>query len=219
MPFLERFKQRKNDAIDKFIEDCLKVEFKEIPDKRVWSEIPTCKAIAEAGNFNIFDEALSLLTTLKEEYPDFWFPYCWFAIVYRKQKRYNDSINVLFEGLHVSKSKYTLYAQMGKTFWETRNLSESIIWWIRSIIVQIDSNTLEYDTPFLWLSYVAEQLGDKSSCQKLRWYVDNMNTMTHRLNPDVAREVYIVTESQGTESMKKAIKIIERNYLSKFSDK
>jgi len=200
---------------DKYVDTCLKIEFQETHDGRKWYEMPECKAVVEAGNAGRTEEALRLVKALRDKYQDFWFPYYWLNVLYRKQKRYDDALKALFDGLRLSKSKYVLCAMMGSTRWETDNLLEAVKWWIRAIIIQIATKEITDDEPFLQLSYVAWQLGLKVVCLRLRRYVDAINRTKPRLIADAANRLYIATRLQGTESMKRTIALLDQEYLSR----
>jgi tetratricopeptide (TPR) repeat protein len=176
--------------------------------------MPGAKAIPEASNAGRVEEAIRFAEALRDKYPDFYFPYYWFAVSYRKQGRYDDAQNALGDGLRLSKSKYQLCQMYGDTEWELGNLPEAVKWWIISIVVQVSTENLDDFVSFLHLSYVAEQLGLGSACSRLRQFVDRIRIGQIRLNGDAANKLYIATRRQGTESMKRAIDLLDREYLS-----
>jgi hypothetical protein len=67
---------------------------------------------------------------------------------------------------------------------------------------------------FLHLSYVAEALGIRSACLRLRSWVDRMSPGQIRLIAQAANEFYLTTSRQGTLAIRLAIEVLEKQYLS-----
>ncbi len=199
---------------DAYVDACFHIEFQEFDDGRDWFEMPEAKAMTEAGNAGRVEEAIRHAEVLRDKYPDFYFSYHWFAVLYRKQGRYDDARKALGDGLRLSKSKYYLCQMYGDTEWELDNLPEAVKWWIKSIVVQVSTENLDDFVSFLHLSYVAEQLGLGSACSRLRQFVDRIRIGQIRLNGDAANKLYAATRRQGTESMKRAIDLLDREYFS-----
>ena len=111
-------------------------------------------------------------------------------------------------------TKHGLCGDMGALEWEQQDLSESVKWWTKAVAVQVGSRYVTDWVPFLDLSYVAEQLGIRSACLKLRTWVDRIRSGQLRLNADAANELYSATGIQATTSMRLAIELLEKNYLT-----
>jgi tetratricopeptide (TPR) repeat protein len=199
---------------DPYVDSCFQIELQEFDEGRDWFEMPEAKAMTQAGNAGRVDEALRGAEALRVKYPDFFFPYLWFSILYRKQGRHADAKNSLNAGLQFSRSKFELCQNYGDTEWELGNLPEAVKWWVKSIVIQVSTKSLGNFAPFLQLSYVAEALGLQSACSRLRQFVDRMRPGEIRLNGDAANKLYLATRSQGTESMKRAIGLLDREFLS-----
>jgi len=204
---------------DSYVETCFHIEFQENKEDRNPSEIPEAKAVIETGaggpnpGDKVIEEALRLVAVVRDKYPDFYFSYLWFAALYCKQKRYDDARNSLSEGLRFAKSKYKLCNMMGDTEWELGNLSEAVMWWTRSVIIQVGTKQLGEYSPFLNLSYVAKQLGLDNTCALLRQYVDKIEYGGIRLTGNAVNELYAATRRHGTESMKQVMDTLDRKYL------
>ncbi|NLI19946.1 MAG: molecular chaperone DnaK [Clostridiales bacterium] len=199
---------------DPYVDNCFQIDFDEFYEERDWFNIPEAKAIADAGNAGLIGEALRLAADFRQEYPDFYFCYYWFAILYRKQKRYDDARKSLMEGLHFAKSKESLCAKMGDVEWEVHDLHEAVKWWIKSIVVQLGSQYATDDDAFLYLSYVAETLGMIGVCLKLRSWVDRLRFGQIRLNAQSANDIYLATSRQETSAMRLAIELLDIYYLN-----
>lgn len=91
-------------AGDQYIDECFHIDFDEFYDGRDWFNIPEAKSIPDIAKAGRIDEAIDLAKGLRDLYPDFYFSYCWLAILYRKQGNYNEAKNSLAEGLRISKT-------------------------------------------------------------------------------------------------------------------
>jgi tetratricopeptide (TPR) repeat protein len=199
---------------DPYVDNCFQIDFDESYEERNWFNMPEAKAIPDAGNAGQIEEALSLAERLKRKYPDFYFSYYWFAVLYRKQRRYDEARRSLMEGLSFAKSKQSLCTEMGEMEWELQDLFEAVKWWIKSVAVQVGSQYATDYVAFLHLSYVAEALGIRSACLRLRSWVDRMSPGQIRLTAQAANEFYLTTSRQGTLAIRLAIEVLEKQYLS-----
>ena len=104
---------------------------------------------------------------------------------------------------------------MGDMEWELRNLPEAVKWWIKSVAVQVGSQYATDYVAFLYLSYVAEAIGIRTVCAKLRSWVDRLRPGQIRLDAQAANALYSVTDSKATPAMRYAIELLDQHYLSK----
>lgn len=199
---------------DPYVDECFEIGSDELYEDRDWFNMPEAKAIPEAANAGQIEEALRLAEELRRKHPDFDFGYYWFAVLYQKQRRYEDARKYLMEGLHSAKSKQGLYTAMGEMEWELQHVSEAVKWWIKSVAVQVGSQYATDYVAFLHLSYVAEALGVQAACLQLRAWVDRIRTGQIRLTGQAANEFYLATNRQGTTSMRYAIELLYKQYLS-----
>jgi tetratricopeptide (TPR) repeat protein len=199
---------------DAYVDDCFYIEFEEFGESRAWFEMPEAKPIPQMGNSGRVEEALRLAQPLRDKHNDFDFAYYWLAALYGKQGRYGDARSSLMEGLRLAKSKYSLCSMMGDTEWELDGLPEAVKWWIRSVVIQISVGKIKLFTPFLYLASVAEQLGLGRTSSRLTQYADRTSSSEIRLDPDVVERLYADTRRQGTESMRRAIELLDREFLS-----
>jgi HEAT repeat protein len=200
---------------DPYIDDCFTIDFEEMVEDRDWFKISEAKAIPDASNAGLIDDALHLAEELRKQQPDFYFSYYWLGVLFRKQKRPIDGRKILLEGLNLCRSKQSLCTALGDLEWEQHNLSEAVKWWIKSVAVQVGAQYVTDYGAFLHLSYVAEGLGIGVACLELRDWVDRVRSGQIRLNGQAANEFYGATSRQGTPAMRLAIELLEKNYLSK----
>jgi HEAT repeat protein len=199
---------------DAYIDDCFNIDFEEMVEERDWFKIAEAKAIPDTANAGLINEALPLAEELRRKYPDFYFGYYWLAVLYRKQKRYDEARNVLLDGLKSARSKQNLCTALGDMEWEKQNLSEAVKWWIKSITVQLGSQYVTDYVAFLKLSYVAESFGIRLASLELRAWVDRLRSGQIRLNAQAANELYAATSRQGNPTMRLAIENLESHYLA-----
>lgn len=200
---------------DTYVDDCFQVDFQEFEERGDWRDIPEAKAIPGKINEGKLDEALSLTQILQSKYPDFYYTYTSFARIYTKQGRFEDARISLLEGLQLAKSKHNICSVMGDIEWELGNLLEAVKWWIKSIYVQVGyQNQPDNFGPFLYLSYVAEQLDLHKTSSHLRLYVDRIRPGQIRMNAEGANKIYATTKRQGSSSMKRAIELLDKECLS-----
>jgi HEAT repeat protein len=198
---------------DPYIDECFQIDFDESYEGRDWFDMPEAKAIPDAANAGRIEEALRLAEELLHTHPDFYFGYYWFAVLYRKQKRYDDARSCLMEGLRLARSKQSLCTAMGDLEWERRDLPEAVKWWIKSVAVQVGSQYVTDYVAFLQLSYVAEALGIRVACSRLRSWVDRIRPGQLRLTAQAANELHLATSRQETPAMRLAIEMLEKHYL------
>jgi tetratricopeptide (TPR) repeat protein len=226
---------RQSSAIDKtgdtYVDDCFYIECKEVTDDRDWREIPEAKALTALGPPSPIvleendEERLCRAEKLRLKYPDYWFPYYWLGRLNAKRGRFHDAHKYLLEGLQLAKKKYPLFEAMADLDWQPEkpdsgNLAEAVKWWIRSIINQVGiadtkSSWRGSDTSFLYVSYIAEELGLYEESFWLRLWVDRFTPGMVRLEVDYVDRVRSATLAQRTVSMKKAISLLCRTYLSR----
>jgi tetratricopeptide (TPR) repeat protein len=197
---------------DHYIDDCFRIDFSEHYDERDYSEIPEAKAITH----ETMEDAIRLANALREKYPDFYFSYFWLGILYQRKGLNEEARKFLFEGLDKSKSKFSICEKLGDIEFKSENLPEAVKWWIKSVIIQVCTNNLDNYSSFLNLSYIAEQFELMDTTSKLRQFVDAIEVGQIRLNSKASNEIYAITRAQGTKSMRQAIDILNKEYLSTY---
>jgi hypothetical protein len=196
-----------------YVDDCFMIEFEEFESEDL-SHLPEFRALIEAGNYGAIEEGLLLAEKLESEYPNYYLPYFWFSILYCKQKKYDKARDKLYKGLRYASDKRTLCLKFGDLEWAAENLPEAVKWWIKSIIIQVKHQHYDGGSAFIYLSYIAEQIGLIDSYEKLRKYAFNIYGQQITLDEHVANKLRNATDTQGTESLKQAIVHLANNYLT-----
>jgi len=173
--------------------------------------MPEAKAIPQAGDT---EQALRLAEQLRQKHPDFYFVYYWLGILWDRRGDREKARQHLLEGMRLSKSKRSLYTQLGDLEWKWGSLPEAVKWWLKSVVVQVGSQHVTDYVAFLHLSYVAEALGIQAACSQLRAWEDRIRTGHIRLTAQAANELYAATRRQATSAMRHAIELLYKHYLS-----
>ena len=204
---------------DAYIDACFQFDFQEHHDTRNWREIPEAQALVKFAREKNTEAALRQCQIVRDNYPDFYWPYYWLATLYGGQGRLEDARQALTEGLGYAKSKYNLCGKMGEIEWEVGNLAEAVKWWLKSVIIQINTDNLDTFTPFLRLSYIAQGFGLTDTQLLLIQYVDNINYAV-RYDNEYALEMWeavtiILQDSiELGISIKQALELLHQEYLS-----
>jgi len=197
---------------DKYVDDCFTFNFPEWIEIRKWHIISDAESIVDAKRAGNVKEAIQLALALKNKSPDYYFSYYWLIHLYSTQSRYKEAEFVLIEGLKLANQKQDLCDAFANCKWSENKLGDAVKWWIKSVVLQISSNNIINDNPFLYLSYVSESLGLRSICAELRVFVDRLTSMG-RLNTTAIAKLYDATNLQGNPSMKKAIEVLSKEFL------
>ncbi len=177
-----------------FVNDCLGHGLTEGFEPRFYRNIPALVTITELGNRGDYLSALDKLGTVWDEYKDFDFVYAWKAIILAKQGDINLATRVIDEGLRNAISKTYLCEQRAKIELERSNVRDAVMWWIRSILLQLSIGDPTHEGPFLYLGYVAQAVGENTCRNSLFAIVDRLTpagrlgeAATGRLNSAVMR--------------------------------
>lgn len=104
---------------------------------------------------------------------------------------------------------------MGTIEEELGNLPAAVNWWIKSIIIQVSVRKVVNDEPFLKLSYIAGVLGHREAWMNLWKHVKKIQgDYPSELIGDATIKLNELICRTGTESMKKAINLLNGEYLS-----
>jgi len=204
---------------DPYVDDCLTLQYQEVYDDRQFGDIPEMKEVASLGNAGRIDEAMNLAESLLPKYPDLDIVYGWLEFLHNKRGEYDKARAVLKDGLKKSKRKYTMLYYLGETELEARRLPEAVRWWIQSVLSQISIGEYINHNPFLYLAYVSQFFGLNQVALLLFQKVDVIPSGGTRLVRTAQLDLYKLVNSQGTESMRRALIELHNRYLSKKDSK
>lgn len=197
---------------DRYVDRCFDCTWSELDEPRIWSTKPELKAVTDLANEGQDTEALAQLETIWQSYQDHDFVYSWKATIYARNGSKPDAISILDEGMSRCRKKYGLCENRAKIEYNAGDLSEAVVWWIRSVVSQISARGPTLDDPFLYLAYIADMLGDHNSKDKLFKVVDRL-TQWGRLNDSAVNRIQKLVIAQGNESMSLAIDRLCKEFL------
>jgi hypothetical protein len=198
---------------DRYVDRCFECQWSELDEPRLWSSDLELKAVANLANDGQDSEALARLAKLWESYRDHDFVYGWKARILVRQGQRNDAIKLLDEGISRCRTKFTLCANRAEIEYNSGDLSEAVVWWIRSAVSQVSLQGRPLlDSPFLHLAYIAGAFHDDASKDQLFRAVDRL-TKWGRLNDSAVNRVNSLVAAKGSKSMVVAIAKLCRELL------
>jgi len=199
---------------DPYVDSCFTFDFQEVDEARDWYQIDELRKVTELGEQGKVKKAMSLLESIWGQYIDFDFVYIWKVILLDKMGKIDDARAVIHEGLAKSKKKYSLCNQLATIEFESGSLAEAVRWWVKSAAAQMSIGQVDSFPPFLYLAYIAEALGDSASSNRLLSEVDKIRYGQIRLDATGQSKVFSKVSREGNDSMRRAIQLLCKNYLS-----
>jgi tetratricopeptide (TPR) repeat protein len=193
------------DPLESYVNSCFEIEFDEHQESRDYRQIPELRRIADLGNRGEISEAMQLLQSIADRYPDYDFIYGWKAILLSKCGKLDGARAVVHEGLARSRSKHALCEDMGNIEFEWGNLAEAVKWWIKSIALQKRAAAVDSWHSYIYLAGVATALGEDPASTALLEAVDRQWPEKVRLNGKGRSQVALRVACEGNASMRKAI--------------
>ncbi|MGA2937689.1 MAG: ankyrin repeat domain-containing protein [Syntrophobacteraceae bacterium] len=193
-----------------FVNECLNHGLTERFEPRFYKNIPDLVAVTELGNRGDYSLALDKLSMVWDEYKDFDFLYNWKAIIARKQGNIDLAIDVINEGLKSAISKASLCNQRATLEYFLRNVRGAVMWWLRSVLLQLSLGEPTLEGPFLYLGYVAQAVGENLCRDTLFEIVDKL-TISGRLREaaiDQLNNIVFESDSVTKGDISDAIKYI-----------
>jgi len=136
-------------------------------EEQNWQQMADLKEIPALVNTNQIAKAEPLVEAALRRYPEYGFVYYFRAKLWKDMGRMDMAKRACEDGLKVSTQKQMLCHLMGLLEFDRGSLHEAVRWWIRSILLQLRSGRMVDTNSFLYLSCVADSIGDKSSAAKL----------------------------------------------------
>jgi hypothetical protein len=198
-------------AVDAFFA----VDVDEVMDWRNWRDIPEAEDLVRAANAGLRDEALDDAGLLRKRYPDFYFAYLWLADLHTENADYGAARDALQQGFANSKQKRELFSALGKTEWAAGNLTGAVQNWIKCGVIQISAHRLDDYVPFLYLAYVAEELGLTEAHENLLRHVDRIQSGEVRLDAETAHDLgREAATAEDRDVIRRAITVFNAEFLT-----
>jgi hypothetical protein len=203
----EKSEERGVEEIQKYVDNCITLQYSEIVDERVWDSVPEIHDLGDGSKLS-GDEKKKLAESLVSKYSDLDYLYSWRAIFYKRKENYEKAKTVLIEGLEISKRKYNLYMELGETEYYSNNILEAVRWWIQSILSQKSigmTDRASYNS-FLYLAYICKRLDISHIELELLKEVDSRAYGQIRLTDIEANNIYsLVDQEDKSDLIRKAL--------------
>ena len=196
---------------DPFVVSCFQLDFEELDEPRNWRQMEDLANIPPLATGGRYQEALAIIEEGLAHYPDYHFLYTWRGFIQGKLGLREEERKTYLEGIRKSRSKISLCDNLGQWEFDNRHLAEAVRWWLRSCVIQLSQDKLEYAHPFLLLAYIAKDLGLPARRSALFKQCDQIDYV--RLNAAGESQCSRLVSSQGEASIKRAIALLCEFYL------
>jgi tetratricopeptide (TPR) repeat protein len=194
-----------------YVDSCFWFDFEEIDDERKWHAIDGLKNIISLAENGETEKALSLAEASLSQYPDYYFLYYWIGKLKGKMGQQGEPKKTYIEGLKKCRSKVTLCGGLAMMGFEANNLSDAVMWWIKSCAIQLSGASAEDGFSFLNLAYIAKGLGLANCNAALLEQTDRR--LSIRFDAEGAIERYNLAANQGSEPIRQAILLLCDYYI------
>jgi hypothetical protein len=181
-------------------------------EEQNWQQMPDLKEIPTLVNTNQIAKAEPLVEAALRRYPEYGFVYYFRAILWEKMGKIDMAKRACEDGLKVSTQKQMLCHRLGLFEFDRGSLHEAVRWWIRSILLQLRSGRMVDTNSFLYLSCVADLIGDKSSAAKLLTLSAGGANGALCLSDAARQKVTERVIEQGDSEITKAIEMLTSRY-------
>ncbi len=160
---------------DHFFDDCFSFAISNEHEKRNWSRIDEFKGVPDLVKKEDYNKAWFILDHVSAQYTDYNFIYAWKATILQKKKDYNAARDILIKGIKNAKSTHLLCERMGYLEFESGDINDAVMWWIRSVVLMNQPNATKRWEGLLYLSYIAKACGWKSNHEILMTIVSRIS--------------------------------------------
>ena len=195
---------------DPYVDSCFQLDFDELDEPRVWSEITDLKDIPFLADDDK-RKALDVAEKALKAYPDYDFTYFWVGKLRGSLDYPGEPRKTYLEGMQKSRSKLNLCTGMASWELEQNNLAEAVKWYLKSCALQLGGKMYRAEFPFLNLAYIAEGLNLAKCKAALLKQVERIRNI--RFDAEGANQRYRLAAEQGDNSIKKAISLLCDYYL------
>jgi len=109
-----------------------------------------------SGGTKDIGQAEALIRSAMDEMPDFSFVHSWLATILGDKGDFSGARATLIKAIPVCNQKDYLCGQLGNIELEHGTLRDAIKWWIRSVIIQIQSESVQDHEAFLYVEASAQ---------------------------------------------------------------
>jgi hypothetical protein len=196
-----------------YVDSCFQFEFEELDEPRIWHTIDDLKDIPRLAESGKADKALALAEASLHQYSDYDFLYVWIGRLKAELEYSGEPQKTYFEGLQRCRSKASLCDSMAMVEFNANNLSNAVMWWIKSCAIQLGGGRARNGFSFLNLAYIAAGLGLAECHYALLKQADRIDSRQVRFDAEGANQRYRLASSQGSASIKQAISLLCSYYV------
>lgn len=194
-----------------YIKRCLKQEFKEEVEERVWNSDPAFDSVLSPYNSQQFDTAIENGEKLISKFNDFDLLYKWIGDAYRNTLNLTKSREILYEGLKNSKRKYLLLTSLAETEWRSNSI-ENAIYFLSQVLHCLHLNEIDINA-YLLMYYIAKGQELDQESQLFLQHVDKLRAGQIRLSPNEANQLVDISRKNKNDVFEKIIKELCNKYL------
>ena len=196
-----------------FLAHCMTPEYAEIEEERSWDGTPEFRLVLDPLNRQEYGTACREAQQLIVKYPDLDLPYVWYAAALIREQQFDEANVIAHQGLAASKRKYNLCEQLGEIAWKTGRLLDSVYWWAQAWHCQESFPELKDYTVFLYLHYIALEVGLEEVAGALIGIVDRLRSGQIRLDVNAAAGVRRLARTGDTTRTRNALISMAKLYF------
>lgn len=186
-----------------FVDQCILSGLSEEPDPRDEKSEYALEGLGYQSDVHDLESAV-------RRYSSLYLPYLWLSGRLRDSKEYSQAAGLLYEGLVNCKQKHDLCCSLGDIWKIHRDGRRALKWWIRSAVLQCESGAMDDYRPYMYLSYIAEELGMSDRARELIAATDRIRSI--RLDSAARPEMMRLASQVGSDGSE-AISELVRRYL------
>ncbi|MGO8788958.1 MAG: tetratricopeptide repeat protein [Terriglobia bacterium] len=148
-----------------YVESVFAFDLAETSESRDWQDLDELKDVPDLFHHKQISQVEAMLNAALTKFPDYSFVFSWQGTILEEKGEIERARQAYTEGIRVSKEKHGLCGNLAMLEFEHGTLKEAVRWWIRSILLQMESKSVADAQSFLYLAFVAllNQQNDASS--------------------------------------------------------
>jgi hypothetical protein len=150
-----------------WVDSVFAFKLRDEPDDRHWQTIDELKFVPFLVNQKALSKAEGLLQAALRKYPDYGFIHSWLGAVCEERGQIPEARRAYEEGIGICKTKTLLCSRLAMLEFERGTLHDAVKWFIRSCLLQFESNHVDDPMSFLYLSFIAAAMKEDDAARRL----------------------------------------------------
>lgn len=196
-----------------FVDSCFPRDLREVQDPRRWDDDEDLRMIPRLIQDGRTDEARDILRLSSGRMTDCHFIFSWRATIEQKAGDISSARRVLIEGIAKSRRKYPLLQGLGDLEFAAGNMHEAFRWWMQSVAVQLSISELQSWPAFVNLGFVARELGESETANRLISIGDKIYGGGVGLSPEMHKRLGELLQSIDKGDLVRALRLLNEQYL------